>query len=130
MSNEFIAYVSRSKLPSTAELVRAMCSRGFLVEIESDAALTELAGRLPLRVDGAEIGVELAVGPVEAGAVGGAETDPQVARQVVKNTDLKLGFTGVDGADRWARDIARTVGLLACGAFANTGSGKLINYGR
>lgn len=130
MSVEYIAFVTRSKLPPTAELVRAMSSRGFLVELDTEQTFAELSGKLPVKVDGADVDVSVAVAPVDPASMPEADVDPQVVRQVVKNTDTRITFTGEGAGEAWARDIARAVGLLACGAFANPAQGKLINYGR
>ena len=130
MSAEYIAFVTRSKLPPTAELVRAMCSRGFLVELDTEQSFAELSGKLPVKVDGAAVDVSLAVGTVDPASMPEADVDPSVVRQIVKNTDTRLVFTGEGEGEAWARDIARAVGLLACGAFANPAQGRLINFGR
>ena len=45
MSAEYIAFVTRSKLPTTAELVRAMSSRGFLVEVDTEQSFAEIDGK-------------------------------------------------------------------------------------
>ena len=89
-----------------------------------------LSGTLPVKVDGASVDVSVAVGAVEAASMPDADVDPSVVRQIVKNTDTRLTFTGEGDGEAWARDIARAVGLLACGAFANPTKGKLINFGR
>lgn len=130
MSAEYIAFVTRSKLPPTAELVRAMCSRGFLVEVDTDESFAELSGKLPVKIDGASVDVSVSVGAVDPASMPEADIDPSVVRQVVKNTDTRITFTGEGEGESWARDIARAVGLLACGAFANPSQGKLINFGR
>lgn len=130
MSAEYIAFVTRSKLPPTEALVRAMCSRGFLVELDTEQPFAELSGKLPVKIDGAAVDVSVAVGAVEAASMPDADVDPSVVRQIVKNTDTRLTFTGAGDGEAWARDIARAVGLLACGAFANPSTGKLINFGR
>jgi hypothetical protein len=130
MSAEYIAFVTRSKLPSTAELARAMSSRGFTVEVDTEQSFAELSGKVPVSIDGAAVDVSVAVAPVDPASMPEADVDPQVVRQVVKNTDTRITFTGEGTGEAWARDIARAVGLLACGAFANPAQGKLINFGR
>ena len=130
MSAEYIAFVTRSKLPSTAELVRAMSSRGFRVEVDTEQSFADLSGKVPVKVDGADVDVSVSVAAVDAASMPEADVDPQVVRQVVKNTDTRITFTGEGSGEAWARDIARAVGLLACGAFANPAQGRLINFGR
>ncbi|MEC7948011.1 MAG: hypothetical protein VX265_10610 [Myxococcota bacterium] len=130
MATEYIAFVTRSKLPPTSDLVRAMCSRGFLVEVDTEESFAELSGKVPVRVDGEALDISVEVGPVEPGAMPEADVDPSVVRQVVKNTDTRITFKADGASAGWARDLARAVGLLACGAFANPAEGKLINFGR
>ena len=130
MSAEYIAFVTRSKLPSTAELVRAMSSRGFLVEVDTEQSFADLSGKVPVKVDGADVDVSVSVAAVDAASMPEADVDPQVVRQVLKNTDTRITFMGEGSGEAWARDIARAVGLLACGAFANPAQGRLINFGR
>ncbi len=131
MAAEFIAFVRKSKMPAPAELARAMSSRGWLVEIDSEAALDQIGDTLPLKIDGNPVPLALQVGPVGEDALAGVEADESDARLVRKNTDLRVVFAGKDEASgKWARDTARALGLLACGAFANTESGKLVNFAR
>ena len=130
MSAEYIAFVTRSKLPPTAELVRAMSSRGFLVELDTEQSFAEMSGKVPVTIDGTAVDVAVSVATVDPASMPAADVDPSVARQVVKNTDTRITFTGEGAGEAWARDIARAVGLLACGAFANPSKGKLINFGR
>ena len=94
MSAEYIAFVTRSKLPTTAELVRAMSSRGFLVEVDTEQSFAEIDGKVPVKVDGNDVDVSIAVGAVDAASMPEADVDPQVIRQVVKNTDTRITFTG------------------------------------
>lgn len=130
MSAEYIAFVTRSKLPPTAELVRAMSSRGFLVELDTEQSFAEMSGKVPVTIDGTAVDVAVSVATVDPASMPAADVDPSVVRQVVKNTDTRITFTGEGAGEAWARDIARAVGLLACGAFANPSKGKLINFGR
>lgn len=131
MATEFIAFVRKSKMPPASELARAMSSRGWLVEIDSEAALDEIGGSFPLKIDGNPVPLTLSVGPVGDDALEGVNADEVDARLVRKNTDLRFAFSAEDDANgKWARDTARALGLLACGAFANGSTGNLVNYAK
>lgn len=119
----YTAYVKKDKLPPTAEITRALSSRGWAVVIDSESALDSLSGPLPLTVDDAPVSVQL-------DATGEIAGEGDAWKAVRKLTDVKLSFTA-DGDDAgWARDLARGVALLACGAYLADGQETPIHFGR
>ena len=130
MSSQYIAFVAKGKLPPTAELTRAMSSRGWSVALETEQRLDELGGTLPFQIDGQKHAVELKVEPVGEAGIAEVDADDSVVRSVLKNTDTRLTFSGEGESGKWAREAARAAGLLSCGAFANPQARKLINFGR
>jgi hypothetical protein len=130
MSTQFIAFVAKGKLPPTSELTRAMSSRGWAVVLDTEQPLAELGGTLSFQIDGEKVPVEMAIAPAGKDGIAEADADAQVVASVLKNTDTRLVFSGEGESGRWAREAARTVGLLSCGAFVNPEARKLINFGR
>lgn len=136
MSQHFHAFVKKAKLPPTREVARALSSRGWRVEISTEAPL-DAAGSLTLKVDGSPVQVAVAVAsatePAWAALAAAAQTDAQgeLWLGILKANDLRLTFTGDDPkAVEWARECARGVGLLAAGGFHNPQQGTLLQYGR
>ena len=137
MSQQFHAFVQKKKLPPTREVARALSSRGWRVEIGTDAALDAAGDRLTLSVDGAAVQLGLAAAqssdPVWASLQSAAQSDSQghLWLGILKANDLRLTFTGVDEKSiEWARECARSVGLLAAGGFHNPQNSTLLQYGR
>jgi hypothetical protein len=136
MSQHFHAFVKKAKLPPTREVARALSSRGWRVEISTEAPL-DAAGSLTLKVDGSPVQVAVAVAsatePAWAALAAAAQTDAQgeLWLGILKANDLRLTFTGDDPkAVEWARECARGVGLLAAGGFHNPQQGTLLQFGR
>ncbi|MFM2246576.1 MAG: hypothetical protein RL071_2650 [Pseudomonadota bacterium] len=136
MSQHFHAFVKKAKLPPTREVARALSSRGWRVEISTEATL-DAAGSLTLKVDGSPVQVAVAVAsasePAWAALAAAAQTDAQgeLWLGILKANDLRLTFTGDDPkAVEWARECARGVGLLAAGGFHNPQQGTLLQFGR
>lgn len=134
---QFHAFVKKEKLPPTREVARALSSRGWRVEIATDAALDAAGGSLTLKVDGAAVEVGVAVttaaDPAWAAMGAAAQSDSQGETWlgILKANNLRLTFTGADEkAVEWARECARGVGLLAAGGFHNPQQGTLLQYGR
>lgn len=130
MSKPFRAYVPSRNLPDNAQIGRALSSRGWAIELPESPALSEASGTFTIQVDGAP--VELNVG---TDAVSGlpdsdvAELGDKAAK-VVKTTDVRISFSGSDeNAERWSRDVARGVALLALGCFQDPSSGKTLHFG-
>ncbi len=133
---EFHVFYKKSALPPLAEINRAMCSRGFVIELQGDAAPHERTD-LALQVDGKP--VPASVSAVDASSPTWAElraaaldSEQGAARlSVLKNCDVRvtLRTDDADGA-KWVRDVARNMGLLSCGAYENPSASKFINYGR
>ncbi|HJN77610.1 MAG TPA: hypothetical protein QGF58_27065 [Myxococcota bacterium] len=121
----YAAFVRKNRLPSTSVIKRALSSRGWAVEIDTEHTLDELSGKLPLRVDDEPIEVA-----IECSTDFGRDTDSDVWAAVHKLTDVRIRFTGDGQGARWARDIARGVALLACGAYLADGAEEPIHYGR
>lgn len=130
MSSQYIAFVSKAKLPPTSELTRAMSSRGWVVALDTEQPIHELGDTIPFQIDGEKIAVGMAVAPAGQDGIAEADADAEVVASILKNTDTRLVFSGEGESARWAREVARTVGLLACGAFVNPEARKLINFGR
>jgi len=121
----YVAFVRKTKLPPTSEIKRALSSRGWAVEIDTEHTLDQLSGKLPLRID--DEPVEVAI---ECATDFAPPADSESWRAVRKLTDVKIAFSAEDGAENWARDIARGVALLACGAYLPDGAAEPIHYGR
>lgn len=121
----YVAFVRKTKLPPTSEIKRALSSRGWAVEIDTEHTLDELSGKLPLRIDDQPVEVS-----IECATDYGQLAESEAWRQVRKLTDVKISLSaGADNA-QWARDIARGVALLACGAYLADGAEEPIHYGR
>ncbi len=135
MAAEFHVYLKSDKQPSTAELARALSSRGFRFAFAGEAPVHELAGDLGLSVDGNAHSVS--VSAIEAGTPGWNElaasaadrADGEMLARVLKNTNRRITFTADGDAARWARDVCRGAALLAVGAFENVEKKTLIFYG-
>lgn len=122
---EYSAFVRTDRLPPTAEILRALSSRGWALELEGEAALTERAGELGLKVDGNTVPLALAVETEDLGLGEG-----EAWKAVAKGADVRLRFTSEHEEGRWARDVARGVALLAMGAFLPPGADTPLHYGR
>lgn len=119
----YAAFVKKDKLPPTSEVTRAMSSRGWAVVIDSEATLDTLSGPLPIKVDDAPVAISLETSTEISG-------EGEAWATVAKLTDVKLAFTAEGDAAGWARDMARGVALLACGAYLADGQDTPIHYGR
>lgn len=137
MATTFVAYVPRKRMPSVAELNRAMSSRGFRVKLDSESPLESLGGDLPLKVDGETVPVQLAISALQGPEVdaererleAAGDADSEKRLTVYKTTDVRFAFSADDANAGWARDTARALALLACGAFENMADGKLLHFG-
>ena len=137
MSQHFHAFVKKAKLPPTREVARALSSRGWRVEISTEAPLDAAGASLTLKVDGSPVQVAVEVArasdPAWAALAEAAQSDAQgeLWLGILKANDLRLTFTGEDPkAVEWARECARGVGLLGAGGFHNPQQGTLLQYGR
>ena len=119
----YAAFVKKDKLPSTAEITRALSSRGWAVVIDSETTLDALSGPLPIKIDDAPVAISLET----SNEIGG---EGQAWATVAKLTDVKLAFSADGDAAEWARDLARGIALLTCGAFLADGQSEPIHYGR
>ena len=136
MSQEFHAFLKKEKLPPTKDVARALSSRGWRVEIDADKPIDELSA-LTLKVDGAAHTVPVPVSRASEGAcanlVAAAQTSPEGETwlSLLKATDTRIVCSG-DGAkgEEWARELARSIGLLCAGGFHNPQSGTVLQYGR
>lgn len=134
MATQFFAYVPRKRLPTVEELNRAMSSRGWRVEIKSDSPLDQLSGAVPLEVDDAKVDLTVSVETPDASEVAAQRDQLEAAGDeeslkrstVLKTTDIRFTFSG---DEKWARDVARGLALLACGAFENPADGRLLHFG-
>ena len=122
---EYSAFVRSDRLPPTPEILRALSSRGWALELEGDAALTERAGELGLKVDGETVPLQLAVDTEDLGLGQGPEW-----KAVAKGADVRLRFSSEHDEGRWARDVARGVALLSMGAFLAPGKDVPLHFGR
>lgn len=121
----YVAFVRKNRLPPTPEIKRALSSRGWAVEIDTESTIDQLSGKLPLRID--DVPVEVAI---ECATDYGELAEGASWAAVRKLTDVKISLSGQDDGARWARDIARGVALLACGAYLADGAEEPIHYGR
>ena len=134
MAAQYLAYVPRKRLPSAAELNRALSSRGWRVSVKTEAPLDQLSGAVPFDVDdgSVELNVEVATPSADEVAAQRAEyeaagDDESLKRStVLKTTDIRFTFSG---DERWAREVARGLALLSCGAFENPAEGRLLHFG-
>jgi hypothetical protein len=132
---EFYVFYKKGSVPPVEELNRAMSSRGIVFEIQGETPIHERSA-LKLQVDGADVPVSVSV--VDAAAPDWNEMRSQAQEledgaarlSVLKNCDVRISLTAEGEAGSWARDVARNVSLLACGAFENPSNGKFINFGR
>ncbi len=133
---EFHVFYKKGALPPVPELNRAMSSRGFAIELQGDAPPHERGEDLGLTVDGKPVAVSVSLTDAQAPewaalrAAAADAVDGAARLSVLKNCDVRLTLKA-DGDDaRWARDVARNVGLLACGAYENLSASRFINFGR
>jgi hypothetical protein len=137
MSARYSAYVPRTRLPSANELIRAMSSRGFRVDLHTDKTLDQLGGSVTLQVNGAPVPVNLVVGEVAESPLAGQRAalesgdvpDAEKKLTVLKTTDIHFVFEGEGPGEVWARELARSLALLSCGAFENAQKGSLLHFG-
>jgi hypothetical protein len=122
---EYSAFVRTDRLPPTPEILRALSSRGWAIELEGEAALPERAGDLGLKIDGQPVPVQLRVDTEDLGLGEG-----EAWKAVAKGSDVRLRFSSDHEGGRWARDVARGVALLAMGAFLTDGADTPLQYGR
>lgn len=126
MASTFFAFVRRDRLPTAAQVSRALSSRGDRVALRTEAGLDQVGGTLGLDVNGTAVSVGWQVAAAAAlAADASGELGP-----VLRNSDLRISVSG-EGAEgeRWAREVARGVALLGVGAFQNGASGTLLFYG-
>lgn len=130
----FHAYVKSDRVPTVNDVIRALNSRGFIVGLEGDpeAPLTSSGDTLAVTVGEEQFTIGFGADTDAAfQALAGAEhASPDTYREVLRLTDLRLRFTCEGAGEAWARDMARNVALLSCGAFENPSSGALLHYGR
>ena len=137
MASTYIAYVPRKRLPTPAELNRALSSRGTRVKLVDEGSLEDLTGELSVRIDGNAVPITVEVSELSGDAVaaeraqleaaGDAESEKRLT--VLKTTELRFSFVGDGDNATWARDIARGLALLSCGAFENPADGRLLHFG-
>jgi hypothetical protein len=130
MSSTYRAFVPTRNLPANGEISRAMSSRGWAVVLPESPTLAEASGSFTIKVDGNP--VELSVGVDAVSSLADADTAElgEIAAKVVKTTDVRISFSGTDeDSKRWSRDVARSVALLALGAFQDPDSGKTLHFG-
>ena len=58
MASTFFAFIRRDRLPTAAQVSRALSSRGDRVALRTEAGLDQVGGTLGLEVNGGEIGLE------------------------------------------------------------------------
>jgi hypothetical protein len=126
VASTFCAFVRRDRLPTAAQVSRALSSRGDRVALRTESGLDQVGGTLAVEVNGAAVSVGFQVVP-SASLVDGASGD---LGPVLRNSDLRISVSG-EGAEgeRWAREVARGVAILGVGAFHNTQSGAVLFYG-
>ncbi len=122
---EYSAFVRTDRLPSTADVLRALSSRGWALELDGDDALSARSGELGLTIDGQPVPVQISVDTDDLG-LGEGEAWTAVA----KASDVRLRFSSDHEGGRWARDVARGVALLAMGAYLADGADAPIHFGR
>ena len=137
MASTYIAYVPRKRLPTPAELNRALSSRGTRVKLVDEGSLEDLTGELSVRIDGNAVPITVEVSELSGDAVaaeraqleaaGDAESEKRLT--VLKTTELRFSFAAEGDGAAWARDIARGLALLSCGAFENPADGRLLHFG-
>lgn len=137
MASTYIAYVPRKRLPTPAELNRALSSRGVRVKVAEEGSLDALGGDLSVRIDGNPVPITVEVSELVGDAIaaerakleaaGDAESEKRLT--VLKTTELRFSFVGDGDNATWARDIARGLALLSCGAFENPADGRLLHFG-
>ncbi len=124
--HRFHAFVNRDKMPPTAEVCRALASRGLRVGFDTSVDLTNPGGPLQVTLDGETVAVS-----VEARPTAGMTADDEALRAVLKAFDLRLTFSSDEvAAGSWPREIARTLALLAMGAYENPQSDLVLHFGR
>ena len=133
MATTFVAYVPHG-LPSVAELNWAMSSRLPREARQRAPRTSAVTSPSRSRRDGpVATGHLRPQGPgVDAErerleAAGDADSEKRLT--VYKTTDVRFAFSADDANAGWARDTARALALLACGAFENTADGKLLHFG-
>lgn len=136
MSQEFHAFLKKEKLPPTKDVARALSSRGWRVETDTEQPIDELS-TLKLTVDGTPVSVSLQVSRAAEGSfaplIAAAQTSPQgeVWLGLLKATDTRIVCAGEgEKGDEWARELARGLGLVCAGGFHNPQTGAVLQYGR
>ena len=137
MAATYIAYVPRKRLPTPAELNRAMSSRGTRVQVPDAGALDALGGTVQVAIDGAPVSVGVQVEELKGDALAAQQAEleqqgdeaAEARLTVLKTTDIKFTFQGEGDSASWARDLARGLALLSCGAFENPADGHLLHFG-
>jgi hypothetical protein len=130
----FHAYVKSDRVPTINDLIRALNSRGFIVGLEGDpeAPLTDAGDALAVTVGDEQFTIGFGTdADASFQALAGTEhAAPDTFREVLRLTDVRMRFTAEGTGETWARDMARNVALLSCGAFENPHNGTLLHYGR
>jgi hypothetical protein len=129
MSSTYRAYIPTRNIPDNAEISRAMSSRGWAVELPESPSIAEANGSFTIQVDGSP--VELSIGVADVSSLADADVARlgDKATKVVKTTDVQISLSGSDeNSTRWSRDVARSVALLALGAFQDP-SGTTLHFG-
>ena len=130
MSSTFRAFVPSRNLPDNAQIGRALSSRGWAIELPESPALAEASGPFTIQVDGQPVELNVGIDAVSGLAESDVAELGAKAAKIVKTTDVRISFSGSDdNAERWSRDVARGVALLALGCFQDTQAGKTLHFG-
>ena len=132
----FSAYVNEQQEASISDVIRAMSSRGWRVDIEGDELLHTRSGTLSIKVEDEDVSIGLSVDSTKDGELAAKTTelagagDPNdTMLRVLKKTDYRVSFSGSDEkSDFWSRVLARNFALLSVGAFESSVTGKLLYY--
>ena len=137
MASTYIAYVPRKRLPTPAQLNRALSSRGVRVKMAEDATLDAQSGVVSVSIDGVALNLQIDISELTGAAIdaerakleaaGDEESEKRLT--VLKTTNIRFAIGGDDDTGKWAREIARGLALLSCGAFENPASGSLLHFG-
>jgi hypothetical protein len=132
----FSAYVNEQHEASISEVLRAMSSRGWRVDIAGEEPLHARTGALAITIENEPVTIELSVLSTKEGELAeqaaalasGGDLNNTMLR-VLKKTDYRISFVGSDEkGDFWSRVLARNLAILSVGAFESSVTGKLLYY--
>ena len=132
----FSAYVNEQQEATISEVIRAMSSRGWRVDITGEEPLHARSGALSITVEDEPVTIELSVLSTKEGelaeqanALASAGDPNSVMLRVLKKTDYRISFVGGDEkGEFWSRVLARNLAILSVGAFESSVTGKLLYY--